>query len=309
MDAPTLPTPRSLLTSLITTLTTTPISGPQTQQQETNPPYDQNNAPTNPLKSLSPSHRAILSTLHVLFPTGVLLQSLDLLDRGLVVRVVEEVLGEDIVGDGRKDQQRVIPPQAHVHLPESSNSQIQAQGQGQAIHERNVQTVNEAATKPGEHRKRRNVIYLVRSSQAPKSRFKDRGAGFTEGGLTYTVRLESWNCSCAAFAFESFPGQSLAQNQKPWLSLDEDENGGRDWGLGGEKDGKEMGGGVEGRKSEVEWEFGGLSCDGKDDGGKVPVCKHLLACILVERWGGVLGSYVKERVVGREEMAGLGCEG
>jgi len=31
----------------------------------------------------------------------------------------------------------------------------------------------------------------------------------------------------------------------------------------------------------------------------VPLCKHLLACVLVERWRGV-----EERVVGREEMAG-----
>jgi hypothetical protein len=56
------------------------------------------------------------------------------------------------------------------------------------------------------------------------------------------------------------------------------------------------------------WEFGGLSFDGKE-GGKVPVCKHLLACLLVERWEDVFGGYVKERSVEREEMAGVGCEG
>lgn len=60
-------------------------------------------------------------------------------------------------------------------------------------------------------------------------------------------------------------------------------------------------------EKEQEWEVGGLSVDGLD-GGSVPVCKHLLACVLGEWWGGVLGRYVKEREVGREEMAGFGGE-
>lgn len=77
---------------------------------------------------------------------------------------------------------------------------------------------------------------------------------------------------------------------------------------------------LEGKEREEEdqdmsWEFGGLSLDGKgitgknEDGGSVPVCKHLLACLLGERWEGVLGAYVKERVVSREEMAGYAAEG
>lgn len=40
-------------------------------------------------------------------------------------------------------------------------------------------------------------------------------------------------------------------------------------------------------------------------GGPVPCCKHLLACVLAERWDGALGRYVAERRVGREEMAGI----
>jgi len=57
---------------------------------------------------------------------------------------------------------------------------------------------------------------------------------------------------------------------------------------------------------------GGMSFDGMDLGdgkdGGVAMCKHLLACLLVERWGGVLGGYLKERKVGRNEMAGLGAD-
>jgi hypothetical protein len=64
-----------------------------------------------------------------------------------------------------------------------------------------------------------------------------------------------------------------------------------------------------GRERETEWEFGGLSLDGVEGAeGGVPVCKHLLACLLGERWG-ILAGYVKEKVVNREEMAGLGGEG
>lgn len=243
----------------------------------------------------------------------MLLQSLDLLDRGLIVRVIEEGSGQCGNGNGKGDDgneervgKNVVPPQAHVHLPES-------EGQAQAGNERN-DAGNKTDRKSKEDQKpkrRKNVSYLVRSSQAPKSRFKDRGTGFNDAGsLTYTVRLKSWNCSCAAFAFESFPGYSIAGGQKPWLDLsgesdaDQDEENKRRDGQSGENG--EGDGGKDG-----EWEFGGLSSDGKGEGEgvKVPVCKHLIACLLAERWEGVLGSYVKERVVGREEMAGVGGEG
>ncbi|KAI5195193.1 hypothetical protein E4T39_08324 [Aureobasidium subglaciale] len=49
---------------------------------------------------------------------------------------------------------------------------------------------------------------------------------------------------------------------------------------------------------EQEWMVGGLSL-GKD----VPMCKHLLACVLSER-GGMFGAYVKTREVSVGELAG-----
>lgn len=110
----------------------------------------------------------------------------------------------------------------------------------------------------------------------------------------YIVRLQAWSCTCAAFTFSSFPSSFPhdigAENQDVDF-------------VGEEGDGEK----------ERGWEFGGLSLDGLGEGGAgggggVPVCKHLLACVLVERWGDVLGAYVKERGVGREEMAGLGAE-
>ena len=54
-----------------------------------------------------------------------------------------------------------------------------------------------------------------------------------------------------------------------------------------------------------KWEFGALSNDGKD-GGSVPACKHLLACVLADRWPAVKGM-INERYAEREEMAALGA--
>jgi hypothetical protein len=60
----------------------------------------------------------------------------------------------------------------------------------------------------------------------------------------------------------------------------------------------------------AEWSFGGMSLDGIEAGAGegVPVCKHLLACLLAERWGTALGQYVAEREVVKEEMAGIVAE-
>ena len=289
-----LPAPRALLTSLIESLSITlPTLTNQinsTQAQAVNPLYD---PPSNALKPLPASHRALLTTLHVLLPTGVLLQALDLLDRGLVVRAVEQSSILEPKDNGGVEI--IMPPQAHVHLPESSTqatkhrTQAQVQVQGQIQDQIQAQDPpqpspkhagsdltsklapeNPPKTAVPKPEKSRNRVYQVRSSQAPKSRFKDPLSSTSIANLTYTVRLEAWNCGCAAFAFEAFPGGSLGHS--PWADLeDNDSDSDSDFveRLGGE-------GGEEG----VKWEFGGLSFDGRGDGGKVPICKHLLACLL-----------------------------
>jgi hypothetical protein len=50
--------------------------------------------------------------------------------------------------------------------------------------------------------------------------------------------------------------------------------------------------------SDVEWKFGGLTL-----GGDIPVCKHLLACVLVE-YCDLFAGFVEEREVSVEELAG-----
>lgn len=117
-----------------------------------------------------------------------------------------------------------------------------------------------------------NAVYYVRSAQqtTSNSRFRDPVASSTH----YEVRTSSWSCSCPAFAFSAFPANA---------SADENEANDEITTVEGE---------------EQQWMIGGLSL-GKD----VPICKHLLACVLAER-GGLFEGYVKTRRVSVEELAG-----
>jgi hypothetical protein len=116
------------------------------------------------------------------------------------------------------------------------------------------------------------------------------GPGTAWGGVKgYVVRLEAWHCTCAAFAFAAVQGEAVR--------------------LSWEVEPLELGAEPRGTRAETEtepeWTFGGTSLDGLVADEGVPVCKHLLACLLAERWSAVLGSFVVERRAGREEIAGI----
>jgi hypothetical protein len=116
-------------------------------------------------------------------------------------------------------------------------------------------------------------VYFVRSAQQPSSHSR-----FTNPLAThYEVRPLAWNCSCPAFAFSAFPARDLPS---PPITAPKDA----------ETDG--------------EWSFGGLLLAHAG----VPVCKHLLACVLVERCPALFAEGVEEKVVEREELAGW-CAG
>lgn len=93
----------------------------------------------------------------------------------------------------------------------------------------------------------------------------------------YEVRLRGWNCTCPAFIFASFA--ALEDNdavREGHNKCDEDNN------------------------VDVGKFFGGLVMG---EGRDVPVCKHILACLLVELGGG-FEDFVEEREVGEDELAG-----
>lgn len=79
---------------------------------------------------------------------------------------------------------------------------------------------------------------------------------------------------------------SGADEEEEEMLLDTPEEGGGDAGIGNGEG----------------WRWGGFMIG---EGGEVPLCKHLLACVLAERWA-VAGGMVEEREVGRGEMAGWG---
>jgi len=116
-------------------------------------------------------------------------------------------------------------------------------------------------------------FYLVRSASSPNARFHD-----ALGTQVYEVRTASWNCSCPAFAFACFP--ATASDSDSIASADMD---GQELYL---KVGEQLG-----------------SLQKKRGQESMAMCKHLLACVLVERVDG-LRELAEVRKVAMEEMAG-----
>lgn len=255
--------------------------------------------PSNPLKVVPPSHRTLLTTLHVLFPT-LLLPALDLLDRRLVTRLS--------LVPRKEDEKRY---QSEDDDDDESEHPLDGQGlefgYGQKrdaipLQQQDERTHQNACPPPLAEREEQDLeplysIFLVRSSQTthPRRRKDVLIGGVVEAPAqkTYVVRLRAWNCACAAFAFAAFPGgQSQtfgtdARQAEIDVGMDVDD-------------------GAPETEGEYGWTFGGMSLDGASGGGGgVPCCKHLLACLLAERWQASLGSYVEERRIGRNEMAGI----
>ena len=272
--APVLPAPRAVLTSLINQISLIPLApepyrrpeqplgGASTSASTSTSRHPRGSGPAggggaNALSRVPLAHRHLIITMHVLFP-GLVLPALDLLDRGLVARLL---------------------PTAGVPAPPQGREPTS--------------------------------FFVVRSAAQTKGRPSRRtqgeatpgaaGATTSSGGQTYHVRLDAWNCTCAGFAYAAFPPaptageEAAAQERGPSSTVARQRAG----------DGPAA---TADQGSPPGWSFGGSSFDGAEGGpagDNVPVCKHLLACLLAERWHAALGSYVVDRRVGREEMAGI----
>ncbi|KAK1639442.1 hypothetical protein BDP81DRAFT_391548 [Colletotrichum phormii] len=307
----TLPTPRILITNLINSLTSAPLPPPANAGTNSNGASITAGDAPNPLKTLPQSHRPLLVTLHVLFPSLVL-PALDLLDRNLVTRVVPETSTTTTAasaghgqGHGSREGNPTNPAPARQHQPSNAasdtNREAVADGQGSSPPPR-LHPEPAAAKQP----QATAAFHLVRSVASTMTRRHHAVATSASASTTYLVQLDAWNCSCASFAYEAFPavgggagaehgggGGGGAESDLVIMAVDEADDSNSD-----DDDGSNP-------ACEVsDWQFGGLSLDGVGDGG-VPCCKHLLACLLSEQWGDTLGKYVTERRVSREEMAGL----
>ncbi|KAK4186032.1 hypothetical protein QBC35DRAFT_388146 [Podospora australis] len=151
----------------------------------------------------------------------------------------------------------------------------------------------------------KSETYLVTSAAPPPSRRKkhptsggnaaeDEGLGVASGQRRYIVHLQAWNCTCAAFAFSSVQDVQVGLDSLEIVDLDS-------LGI------PEANEGVAAGEANEVWSFGGMSLDGtsQTEGGGVPICKHLMACLLAARWTAALGGYVTEKRIGVEEMAGI----
>lgn len=297
-----LPTPRQLLTSILNQISEIPeptAPGPgdapaqnsSTATRTDSFPERAREPPANPLRLIDARHRPLFTTLHVLFPS-LLLPALDLLDRGLVARLVSP--GEAATSVPAEGS----PP---THQEDASRGAQHEDGGGSQVRD------STAAAPPP-----LPSVYVVRSAQKPTRR--PYGGGDAPGTTaaptsttssssqrTYVVHTTAWNCTCAAFAFSAFPplagaptllgpGHTGPEDHAPAITVMDDSDDAE--GENGEERGP--------------WQFGGMSFDGcTGAGGVPPCCKHLLACVLAERWGCGLGRYVDRREVEREEMAGV----
>ncbi|KAK5694430.1 hypothetical protein LTR17_024806 [Elasticomyces elasticus] len=137
-------------------------------------------------------------------------------------------------------------------------------------------------TTPGQYRnegvpaRQSASTYYVRSAQQQQQSSRNTSSRFRNAAYEqttyYEVHLNAWSCSCPAFAFSAFPATSSEGQVPRRRSTDVPES--------------------------PSWTFGGLS-----QGTDMPICKHLLACALVEH-SSMFADMVEERIVSAEELAG-----
>lgn len=232
--------------------------------------------------ALDAASKPTLLTLHAIFPS-LLLPALDLLDRRLLTRFVlkekPDAHNAEETG-GEKGEERI------------------AQGNGS----------KEAVNGP-----RQRVVYYVRSNASSHSDRRSRYVKTADIGSThYEVRPWAWSCTCAAFAFSAYNvPSSFSPSYASYEDLNDYDRGqGYGHGVTNEED-EEMLDMPEGyaeadrrRYKQGKYGWGGLMLGERE--GEVPLCKHLLACALAERWR-VAAEMIEERMVGSEEMAGWGA--
>ncbi|KAK4698008.1 hypothetical protein P7C71_g156, partial [Lecanoromycetidae sp. Uapishka_2] len=144
---------------------------------------------------------------------------------------------------------------------------------------------------------RQRVVYYVKSNSqiSRSSRYGKHGEA---PEVNYEVRTQAWNCSCAAFAFAAFnTSAALAPVYRKYESYEGYENLAEDADdaemLDAPEKDENFDNGVRG-----QWRWGGLTLL-----EEAPLCKHLLACVLSERWS-VAGTMIEETKAEKEEMAG-----
>lgn len=128
------------------------------------------------------------------------------------------------------------------------------------------------------------VFFVISASAAPST--PARKSALTRDGQTgYEVRLRAWNCTCPAFTLAGF------RDLDPQDDNDDADN-------------------VPAADGRTCYPYGGC-LPGQSTRTSPPICKHLLACLLMVRCPGALGATAEEAdpmPVSADELAGW-CAG
>ncbi|KAL9097692.1 MAG: hypothetical protein Q9165_000018 [Trypethelium subeluteriae] len=266
-----LPDASTFLTSLIDELATLPSQHAFAGHREDDASHTA--ASENPLLGLSVKGKRLLLTLHVLFPHEFL-PALDLLERGCVLRPSIKTRFATSLDENSGPNTLSLPSRS-----EQTDKQIVA-------------------------------YYVESASSTTHHRFNSSNYGKEEDRRHYEVRLHAWHCSCPAFAFAAFPVSVQDHDEaRPRAGVgDQGQRRCTSEAGNGRRDGPdvdEMWLNVERAMDDARkalgtkvWRFGGL-----DVRGQVPVCKHLLACLLGQQCL-LFQDFVREKELSVEEAAG-----
>jgi hypothetical protein len=231
-------------------------------------------ADANPLSAVPEPAKKQLLSLQVLFPNE-LLPALDLLDRRLVTRLrVKEKPNDCTIGNGHdeggpgSDAQMADANTTVEDIPTELHSDVRNED-----HRVAPSVEDDVMTDAPNNSAPSSSVYYVRSAQQRSSRYNTS----YDTTASYEVRLLPWNCSCPAFAFAAFPPESGTTIHTAYEQGEETAE-----------------------DTDTDWIFGGVSLGD----AMPPVCKHLLACVLVEKCEGLFGGVLEERRVDVEEAAG-----
>ncbi|KAH8130760.1 hypothetical protein LI328DRAFT_21479 [Trichoderma asperelloides] len=196
--------------------------------------------------------RQQLLTLHVIFPS-LLLPALDLLDRGLVTRLIVA---------------------STSHTATSHTSRALQHGETEIV--QGQYTDRDLGCQQGtSFSKDRICMYSAQSAASAASRGRRRLT--PQASKSYAVHIDAWSCNCDAFALDAYSNYDMTgsteQLQEPRIS---------------------------------SGDFGSLVMDARlglqED---FPCCKHLLACLLAEKWRGTPRGHVEDKYITKEELAAI----
>lgn len=273
--------PREVLTSIIKNVSS--IDASNTTVPEQNISTDQDLSFSTLVAKLERNHqdqvKNVLLTLHFLFPHE-LLPALDLLDRKLITCL-------------------------HLNVSMSENMSSMTAPSAERMEDTE-------ATRPFK-------FYYVQSASAAAQNSSTSGASsstsrfrnvYSTVGTYYEVHLDSWNCSCPAFAFSSMKLLMSATESRVYLSGKEKRQSEQKRGDAGTSSEHIIGDAMEGldvnwdarTKNEGEsWQFGGSVVN---ENSVVPICKHILAVVLANGVPSLFVNAIQSAEASREEIAG-----